>query len=84
MKHNGVYHAILATCGHSQVIGIDYSINYSPVMNDITFWVMLLIMIHFGLLAKTLNVETAFLYAEFEEEIYLVCPPSTKGIGKGD
>ena len=71
-------------CGYGHVPGIDYSKNYSLVMNDIMLCVLLLIMIHFGLLAKEVNVETAFLYGELEDEIYMECPTGMEGIRKND
>ena len=49
--------------------GIDFSENCSPVVNDITFSVLLLMVLHFGYLAKIVDVETAFLYVDLEEEI---------------
>ena len=40
-------------------------------MNDIMFQVLLLILVHFGLGAIVVDVETAFLHEEPEEEIYI-------------
>ena len=37
IKHNSVYRVHLVPCGYSQVPGIDFSENYSPVVNDVTF-----------------------------------------------
>ena len=42
-NYNGVYHAKLVMCGYTQVPGIYYFKNYSPIMNDITFGVLVLI-----------------------------------------
>ena len=42
-------------------------------MNDVTFCVLLLMVLHFGYLAKTVGVETAFLYGDLEEEISMEC-----------
>ena len=43
IKHNGVYQVHLVAHGYSQVPGVDFSENYSPVVNDPTsngdsFW----------------------------------------------
>ena len=54
---------------------------YSPVVNDITFHVLLLMVLHFGHLAKIVDVETTFLYGDLEEKINMECPqkcPTTK------
>ena len=74
----------LVACGYSQIPRIDYSENYSPVMNDVILCVLLLIMVQFRLSAKVVNVETAFLYGDLKEEIYMECTHGMKGIGKDD
>ena len=53
-------------------------------MTEIIFKVLLLIMIHFGFMAKEDNVETAFLYGELEDEIYMKCPPRMKEVRKDE
>ena len=53
-------------------------------MNDVILCVLLLIMVQFRLLAKVVNVETAFLYGDLKEEIYMECTHGMKGIGKDD
>ena len=40
--------------------------------------------IHFEYSAKIVNMETAFLYRELEEEIYMECPQGTSDVGKDD
>ena len=40
--------------------------------------------IHFGFSAKIVNVETAFLYGDLEEKIYMECPQSMSDVGKND
>ena len=47
IKQNGAYWACLVASGYSQVPGIDFSENYSLVVNDITFCIMLLMVLHF-------------------------------------
>ena len=55
----------------SQVLGIDFSENYLLVVINITIHILLLMVIHFGFLAKIGNVKTALLYGDLEEEIYM-------------
>ena len=53
-------------------------------MNVITFRELLLIMIQFRFAAKAVTVETALLYGELEQEIYMECPTCMKDIRKYD
>ena len=41
-------------------------------------------MILFGLTGKIADVETAFLFGELEEEIFMECPPGMPGVGPED
>ena len=59
----------LVACGNSQIPGIDFSGNYSLVVNHITFCILLLMVMHFGYLAKIVDVENTILYGDVEEEI---------------
>ena len=52
IMHNGVYRVCLVACGCSQVPDVNFSKNYSPVVNKITFHTLLLMIIHFEFLAK--------------------------------
>ena len=61
VKRNGVFRARLVACGYNQIPGVDLTENYSPLVNDVTFRLLLLIWIYFKLTAKIVNVETAFL-----------------------
>ena len=40
VKRNGVYHARLVPKDFSQIPGVDFTDNYSPVVNDVTFRVV--------------------------------------------
>ena len=80
IKRSGVFRARLVACGYSQIAGVDFMENYSPVVNDVTFRLLLLAMMYFGLTAKIVDVETAFLYGEIEEEIFMECPPGMKNV----
>ena len=53
-------HVKLVSCGYSQVTEVDLSKSYSTVKHEITFQVLLLIMIQNRFLVKVVNVETAF------------------------
>ena len=45
---------------------------------------MLLTMMYFGLTAKIVVVDTAFLYGEIEEEIFMEPPPGMEGVTKAN
>ena len=47
IKRNGVFRARLVACGYSLIPGVDFTDNYSPVVNDVTFRLMLLLWIHY-------------------------------------
>jgi len=65
--------------GYSQIPGVDFSINYAPVGNDVTFRVVMVLQLMFGLYAVLLDVETAFLYRNLEE-IYMEIPSGYKEV----
>ena len=60
-KRDGRFRARLVCLGYSQILGVDFSDNYAPVGNDITFRVIMVLRIY-NLHAVLLDVETAFLY----------------------
>ena len=65
IKKNGVFRARLVACGYSQIMGVDFTENYSPVIHDVTFHMLLLAMMLFGLTAKIVDVEI-FTLATFD------------------
>ena len=84
IKRNGVYQVYHTACGYSQEAGVDFSENYSLVVNNVTFHILLLMVLNFGYLAKIFDVETAFLYGDLEEEIYMECPQRMANVKKND
>jgi hypothetical protein len=42
VKRNGIFRARIVACGYSQVPGIDFSERFAPVMNDVSFRIMLI------------------------------------------
>ena len=75
IKRNGVFRARLVACGYSQQPGIDFTESYSPVINDSVFRCIIVIELLFRLVSKIIDIETAFLNGELEEEIYMDAPP---------
>ena len=73
-KKKGVYCVCLWALGYSQVPGVDFNTNYSPVINDITFWIILVLILVNNWYAEVIDIQTAFLYGKLEEEIYMKIP----------
>ena len=74
IKRSGLVKVRLVACGYSQVPGIDFAEVFSPVCNDATFRIVLILMIVWGLDSLIFDVITAFLTGNLEEEIYMECP----------
>jgi Reverse transcriptase (RNA-dependent DNA polymerase) len=82
-KGDGVFRARLVALGYSQIPGIDFTGNYLPVVNDTSFRILLLLIGKLGLKAWSLDVETAFLNGDLDEEIYMKLPKGFDGEDKG-
>ena len=74
VKRIGVYHGRLVAKGFSQIPGVDFSDNYSPVVNDVTFRVVVARMIIENLKGKVVDIDNAFLNGDLEHEIYMKIP----------
>ncbi|MGL5074938.1 MAG: reverse transcriptase domain-containing protein, partial [Waterburya sp.] len=79
-KRDGRFRARLVCLGYSQIPGVDFSDNYAPVGNDVTFRIVMVLRLMFGFHAVLLDVETAFLYGKLEEEIYMEIPLGYKEV----
>ena len=82
IKRCSIFRARLVTYGYSQIAGIDSTENHSPVINDVIFRLMLFTVMYLGLTAKIVNVKTAFLYGEIEEEIFMEYLSGMEGVTK--
>ena len=69
IKRNGTYRARLVALGYSQVPGVDFTDNLTPVVNDVTFRIALTRLMMGELDCMLMDVETAILYGQTEEEI---------------
>jgi Reverse transcriptase (RNA-dependent DNA polymerase) len=61
---NGVFRARLVACGYSLVPGVDFQESFAPVINDVTFRILLIMMLTWKLTAKVVDIETAFLHGD--------------------
>ena len=73
-KGNGVYRARLCAIGYTQVPGIDHGFAFAPVVGETTFRLVLVIGLFNGWIMEIVDVETAFLYGDLEEEIFMRIP----------
>ena len=71
IKRDGTYRARLVALGYSQIPGVDYTDNFAPVAHDVNFRVALARMMVEKLDSLVMDVETAFLYGDIEEEIFM-------------
>jgi Reverse transcriptase (RNA-dependent DNA polymerase) len=76
-KRSGLFRARLVACGYSQIPGVDFQDYYAPVVNDSVIRIAVILQTLCKLESVILDVETAFLHGELDEEIYMQAP---KGI----
>ena len=69
-----MYHARLLEKGFSQITGMDFTDNYSPVVNDVIFRVVVARMLIENLKGKVLDIDNAFLNGDLEHETYIENP----------
>ncbi len=81
IKRDGIFCARLVAFGYCQIPGVDFTKNYAPVMNDMTWHILLVAMIVWGLDAIIVDMETTFLHGDLEEEIYMNLPDRMEGEG---
>ena len=74
IKRDGTYRARLVALGYSQIPGVDYTDNFAPVAHDVSFRIALARMMVEKLDSLVVDVETAFLYGDIEEEIFMKSP----------
>ena len=83
IKRNGTYRARLVALGYSQIPGVDYTDNFAPVAHDVSFRIALARMLVEKLDSLVMDVETAFLYGEIDEEIFMKSPVVMEEIEPG-
>ena len=66
-----MYHARLVAKGFSQVPGVDFTDKYSPVVNAVTFRVVVARMLIETLKGKVVDIDNAFLNGDLDHEIYM-------------
>ena len=74
IKRDGTYRATLVALGYSQITGVNYTDNFAPVAHDVPFRIALARMMVKKQDSLVMDVETAFLYGDIEEEIVMKSP----------
>ncbi|KAL6325227.1 hypothetical protein AAG906_023072 [Vitis piasezkii] len=78
------YKARLVVKGYSQREGIDFKETFSPVSTKDSFRVIMAIVAHFDLELHQMDVKTAFLNGDLDEEVYMEQPIGFVEVGKED
>jgi len=81
---NARYKARLVAKGYSQVHGVDFNDVFSPVVKHSSIRVLLALVAMYDLELEQLDVKTAFLHGELEEQIYMKQPQGFEIKGKED
>jgi len=82
-KKDGRFRARLCALGYSQIPGEDFMDTSSPVVDDVTVRTVIAHMIAKDLANEVLDVTTAFLHGDMEEEVYMKCPEGIDLIEEG-
>ena len=69
------YKARLVARGFTQTHGLDYTETFTPVLRMTSLRLLLAIATHFNFTVHQMDVKTAFLNGELEEDIYMQQPP---------
>ena len=79
-KSNGIYRARNVACGYSQIPNIDFTDSFSPVINDMSWKILIIICIIYELDIRLLDVETAFQHGELDVEIFMEPPEGIEDV----
>ena len=80
IKRDGAYRARLVALGYSQIPGVDYTDNFAPAAHDVSFRIALARMMMEKVDSLVMDVETAFLYGDIDEEIFMKSPVGMEDI----
>ena len=81
-KNDVRYKARLVAKGYAQMEGIDYNEVFSPVVKHSSIRILLALVAQFNMELVQMDVKTAFLHGDLEEEIYITQPDGFKVAGK--
>jgi hypothetical protein len=61
-------------CGYSQVPGIEFNERFAPVLHDVSFRLILIEKLVWGITCTVVDIETAFLHADLNDDINVEVP----------
>jgi hypothetical protein len=70
VKRNGIFRARLVACGFNQVSGIDFNEMFALFLNEVRFTIMLIAKFVWDKTYTVVDIETAFLHGDLDEERY--------------
>ena len=56
---------------YAQIAGVDFVANFALVVNDVTFRILLVLILMMRWYAEVIDIETVFLHGEMEEQTYM-------------
>jgi hypothetical protein len=62
VKINGIFQARPVACGYIQISGIDFSESFAPVLNGVSFRIILITKLVWDMTCSVVDIETAFLH----------------------
>ena len=69
VRENRIFKARLVAQGFSKIPGVNHQDSFSPIIYNTTFRIILVMWIKYKWEAEIIDIETAFLYGNLEEEI---------------
>jgi hypothetical protein len=61
-------------CGYSQVPGIEFNERFAPVLHDVSFRLILIEKLVWGITCTVVDIETAFLHADLNDDLNMEVP----------
>jgi hypothetical protein len=57
--------------GYNQIPGIEFNESIAPVINDVSYQIMMIVKLIWNFEASIVDVDAAFLHGELQKEIFL-------------